>query len=240
MPVVAPQPVFEDERHALVERLGERRLLRSEILGMQTGRPAVVRFLHERAPGEFEPRPVHVDKRSMLVAHPQQHGRLIGHHAKARLALLECCTRLSCVRDVAKHEQEAGGHRVAVANAAEPRFDNVLCAVACDQHHVLRRIRRTARLERKVDPATRVAIERPEDLRKRTSGGLVGRPPGQYCGAVVHERDVPLRIGRNHRLGDRLQRYLRPVALRGELGPRLLETGLAGQHFARKQLCALA
>jgi hypothetical protein len=113
--VAAPQPVFEHVGYALLERRGERRLLRPEILRMNPRGPAVVRFLRERATGEFEPRAVDVDEGASCVAHPEQHGGLVGHHAKARLALLEGGAGLPRRGDVAEDEHEAAGGCIVMA-----------------------------------------------------------------------------------------------------------------------------
>src|SRR6185312_7632042 len=104
--VVTTKAILERERLSRVEGFGERRLPRPEILGMDARGPAVAEFVVERTPGEREPRAIDVDVAAVGIGHPERHRRLVRHHAKAGLALLERCTRAAFLRRVAEHEHE--------------------------------------------------------------------------------------------------------------------------------------
>ena len=151
-----------------------------------------------------------------------------GQRVVARL-VGELRGELALAPDIVEHQHDTGDRSRAVADRRSRLVDRDLNPVAPQQHDVGGRahgrvLAQHAR-DRVGDGPARRFIEHRADGRQRQAARLAQLPSGQRLGHRIQVLDAPVDVGRDHRIGDRLQRDLRALlfgdrsALRRACGP---------------------
>ncbi len=122
----------------------------------------------------------------------------------------------------------------AVADRRDRRLDRHLEAAAAHQHGLVGEVDRIPARERVahrvLDRLVAAVLHELDDLRDVPAAGLVRRPAGHLLRDRVDVVDGARAVGRDHRVGDRLQRDLRPLLLLVELLLRALALGDVGHR----------
>ncbi len=119
--------------------------------------------------------------------------------------------------DVAEDNNGAKDVALAIVNRRGRVFDGRLVAIAPDQDVVALQTDFLVVLDRQAGRILRVLPGQPirhvEDLCQRSRECFRSGPAGQSLGLGIEIGDVALRVGRHHRVADRVQRHLCPFEL---------------------------